>query len=203
MNKKVVIGIVAGGIALIAIACCVGVFLIGRQASRDAKELEAEFGSLLAVCEGGVADGAAAYTPGLGVHPTMGIGPGYGDTLSLETKFIPGEAQPEALGETELVLCVEKQEKILVESCEYFAMDDEKEEDVIAVIERYAYEREVTLIEAKTGEVVAQEILEGTEPAECPEEARFSDEGETQTKSGGTVSDEDVEEWVRSYAVEP
>jgi hypothetical protein len=203
MNKKVVIGIVVGGVALIAIACCVGVILIGRQASRDAKELEDEFGSLLAVCEGGVADGAAAYTPGSGVHPTMGVGPGYGDSLSLEKSIIPDEAQPETLGETELVLCVGKQEKILVESCEYFSMDDEEEEETLAVIERYAYEREVTLIEAKTGEVVAQETLKGTEPDECPEEARFSDEGETKKETGGTVSDKDVEEWVRSYAVEP
>ena len=81
-------------------------------------------------------------------------------------------------------------------------MDDEEEEGVLGVIERYAYEREVTLIEAKTGKVVAHEILKGTEPDECPEEARFS-EGETKTESGGTISDEDVGEWVRSYVIVP
>lgn len=203
MNKKVVIAIIVGVVGLLVLACCVGMFLISRQASKDAEAMKEKFGPLLTVCDGGGFDGAAAYIPGSGVHLTMGVGPGYTDSWRFDKHLVPTEAQPEALAETELVLCVKEQEKVLVESCEYFAMDDEKEEGVPAIIERYSYEREVTLIEAKTGEVVAREVLRGTEPDECPEEAKFSDEGETKTESGGSVSDEDVTEWVRSYVVVP
>jgi hypothetical protein len=203
MNKKVLIAIVVGVVALILIACCVGAILIGRQASQDVKAMEDEFGSLRAVCEGGSVDSAAVYAAGSGVHPTMGFELKYGDSLVLRESIIPEEARPEMLGETELVLYVGEQEEMLVESCEYFPMGENEDEEKLAIIERYAYEREVTLIEARTGEVVAQETLRGTEPDECPEEARFSDEGETKTEYGGTVSDEDVLEWVRSYVIVP
>jgi hypothetical protein len=203
MDKKVLIAIVVGVVALILIACCVGMFLIGQQASRDAQAMEDEFGSLIAVCKGGSVEGAAVYAPGSGVHPAMGVEPSYGDILALETDLVPEEARPETLAETELVFCVEKREEVLVESCEYFPMDEEEDEEQIAIIEQYVYEREVTLIEAKTGKVVAQEVLRGTEPDECPEEAKFSEEGETKTEHGGTVSDEDVLEWVRSYVIVP
>ena len=204
MNKKVLIISIIGAVILIgAIGCCAVLYVMGRQASRGAQALEDEFGTLLDVCGGGAVAEAAAYSPGSGVHPAMGVSPGYSEgSFSFERTLVPRDAWPETLAGTELVFCVQDQEKVLVETCEYFDVDDEDEE-TSATIERYVYEREVVLIEAKTGAVVAEEVLRGTEPDECPDEAKFSEEGEVKTESGGFVSDDDVQEWVEAYVIVP
>jgi hypothetical protein len=164
----------------------------------DINKTNQEFGPLAEVCYGGTVENAAPYSEEPGIHPAMGVGSySSGADPSPRPYVVPKKALPETLQETELVVCLGDEEEVLLDRCAY--TDDEGNK--IGILDLYGFERKVTLIEAKTGETVAQEIIEGKAPQECLDTEAFPKDKDTMERKGSHVSDDDIEEWVRPYVI--
>jgi hypothetical protein len=108
------------------------------------------------VCNGEIIDNAAEYT-NEGPHPVI-VG-NLGNFNYEETNSLPDTWLPESMDELELVACPDEEHEELLQSCQY---------EMGSTLRRYQYKREVKLVEAKTGKIVAEDILEGSVPRPCP-----------------------------------
>jgi hypothetical protein len=104
------------------------------------------------VCSEGPIPGAAPY-----LEPGMS-----NKVVALEpwSDSIPADWLPTSIAETELVLCIGPEVRVLIQVCDYIGGPP---------INRYRYEREVTLREAQTAEVVAGRTFRGSDPRACGE----------------------------------
>jgi uncharacterized repeat protein (TIGR02543 family) len=99
---------------------------------------------------------------------------------------LPIEWLPTVVEETQLVVCVEEEREIEIETCHYHNGPD---------ITRYRYSLDVELREAKTGNIVAVTTLDGTWPRDCRPTEPYS----LTRLEGSHVSLDQVQEWLGEY----
>ena len=199
MSKKtIVILIIVAIVVIIGLILGLGFCGLFSYAMGDINKTNKEFGPLGEVCYGGTVESAAPYSEEPGIHPAMGVS-SYtsGGDMSPHPYVIPKKALAKTLEETELVVCMDDEERVLIDRCTY--TDDEGNK--IGILDLYAFEREVTLIEAKTGRTVAQETIQGTAPQECLDTEAFPKGDDKMEREGAKVSNDDIEEWVRPYVI--
>ena len=133
-------------------------------------------------------DEACTYTPDEGFHPiilldSQGEPHDWSDDISTTW-------EPTALRFCELVVVVEGQEAVEIETCPYIGGPP---------ITRYQYHMAVCVYSAKTGELVVTETFIGELPAECPQTAPQ----EQTTIYGERVSFEVFQEWLADLVNPP
>jgi hypothetical protein len=197
-KKSIVILIIVAVVAIVGLVVGLGFCGLLGYAMSDINKTNKEFGSLVEVCYGGSVESAAPYSNEAGIHPAMGVS-AYtsGGDMSPNPYAIPKKALAKTLAETELVVCMGDEERVLIDRCTY--TDDAGNK--IGILDLYGFEREVTLIEAKTGQTVAQETIQGTPPQECLDTEAFPKGDDKMERQGSKVSNDDVEEWVRPYVI--
>jgi hypothetical protein len=187
--------IILGVVALVGVVCIV-IFVVAAVTTTQTQQ---EFGGLLDVCRGnGLASAPAYDAAASGTHRAMGVKKSSTGAMHIYPYAVPDEAMAETQTQTELVLCIDEAKETLIERCPY-GEDDEKA-DVTKVVERYAFEQEVTLFAAQTGAVVASETL-SSQPDECLEEEAFRTGQETIVIKAGEISDDEIEEWLRPHVI--
>jgi peptidylprolyl isomerase len=144
----VAIGVVA---VLVIVACDPGPEV-------DRQTLEA----LAPVCEGQGIEEAAAFE-GENLHPVVLLKSSGG--IHSWTDKLPIEWWPTPLNPPQLVVCVEKEDKVVIQTCDYAGGSD---------ITRYKYEVELRLVEARTGEEVDRVVFSGSDPRACKQSERQS-----------------------------
>ena len=121
---------------------------------------ESIFKSLECVCHGTGVSECANYTADESFHPIILLN-NVGDRHRWSDQ-IPEEWEPMAMRFCQLVVSIVKEDKILVETCSYLLGSS---------IERYQYQMQLRVFAAATGEVVAEHLIQGTPPEECPSSA--------------------------------
>lgn len=140
------LGLLVGGSAL----SCAGIVGFGVF-------LQQRTAALATACDGSPVSSAAAYVPGAPApivvmdHTDGGWTANYG---LLPDGFVSGDTT----AETPLVLCVEPAERAVLESCVREGAADGQ---------RTRWERRARLVVARTGEVLADQVVTGPEPADC------------------------------------
>jgi hypothetical protein len=191
--KHVILGILA-----MVVLGCIGLIVLGTFVGNEQAKLDKEFAKIINVCRGQSVTSAAAYTPNGGRNLLIAVEPDTAGDLSVYTYAIPDEMLATKANEVTLVLCLGREREVLIESCPYHNVSDQNQE-TDHVIERYAYERDLKLVVAQTGKVLAEETLQGDKPNECLEKESFK-EGDTLVKRKGTsLSNGDLREWVRQF----
>jgi hypothetical protein len=135
------------------------------------------------VCGGEGNEGAAIYNNSSGIHKVV-PSEQFGD-LWLYT-MMPYDWLPATLEETELVICVSPEKTVLIQDCQYIPMGD---------YARYQNERDISLRAARTGEVIAQIKIYGSNPPECPATLSI----QHGHGAGGDVNSGEVIRWLRSF----
>jgi len=110
------------------------------------------------VCVGEGVEDACAYTPDEGFHP-MVLLDDQGEIHTWSGNILKAKWEPTALRFCELVVIVEKQEAVVIETCQYILPGSWT---------RYQHHMEVLWFSARTGELVANETLLGELPGPCP-----------------------------------
>jgi len=110
---------------------------------------------------GGVSQ-AAVYNPSA-ISPLVMIASGGEQALNLSSELPEAWASTD-IDQTELVVCIEFEEDILLQTCEY---------DVGPDVERYQQRYTVTVYEAMTGDVLDEGPFEGALPRPCGEEEAY------------------------------
>ena len=136
------------------------------------------------VCEGVGISEAHAYVEGPGLHKVEALEP-RATAAWPWTRHLPKEWRPAALAETELVLCLQPEEKVTIEVCKYSGDRS---------MNRYQYRRQGQLRAAQTGEVIGEMVLNGTAPATCPMVT-----SDMVDKKGSHVTNDMVTSWLESY----
>ena len=192
---KTSVKIILGLVSVLLVACVAGVVLIYIQTSKT----QEQFAPLLESCRGNTVSQAAAYTDTPGNHPAMGV---MKSKLGLRiyTYIVPDEVLAASVAEAQLVLCATEAEEVLIERCPY-ATKNEKGAEATNVVERYYYQQEVKLVEAKTGRTIASETLRGKDPRECLKQETFLKGQETVKVKGQEISSRDLQEWIRPYVI--
>lgn len=193
--KKEHVTIIAG---LLSVLCCcaVGVFAV---AAWNVNQNNETYGALAEACYGNGVAAAAAYSEASGTHLAAGMRLS-GKDYSSYNYVIPDKALAKGVADAELVVCLQEEQKELLERCPYSKDDDDED---ISFVERYGYEVEVTIVEAQTGKTVAEKKLKGDEPRECEDYEEFPKGKNTLTLEGEKVSSAQVHDWARPYIIIP
>lgn len=142
-------------------------------------------------CSGRGVVAAAAYREGPGPHPVeiLHFGRRIWDPVIPATWYsrIPESWPPASVEETELVACVDPVEKYVIEICQYRGGPD---------ITRYGYRLQVTLVTARTGEIVASETFKGEPPRQCKQ---FEDSSVGKLTGNKLVDPDEVWQWLGEY----
>ncbi|MBN1312177.1 MAG: pentapeptide repeat-containing protein [Anaerolineae bacterium] len=161
------------------------------------------------VCVGEGIPEAASYKQEPGIHPTVTIG-----NLSFPE---PESWQPLSIQSTELVACIDRKQSSLIETCEYdiVSMTDAEGNritprpnasgDMKYTVERYRTEVPIRLVEAQTGNTVAEVALTGIPPEPC-RGVDFTDSwSREETRIGEVPTEHDIQNWLEPYVmgVEP
>ena len=105
-------------------------------------------------CNGQPVKGVSDYRPGPGPHPIVIL-----ENNSKSIRKVPDQWMPKSLGVVELVACVGKSEKVLIETCNY---------ESGGKIKRYQYQVTIQLIAASTGQLLKSITVQGSPPEYCP-----------------------------------
>ncbi len=125
--------------------------------------------NLKCVCVGEGVEEACAYTSDEGFHP-MVLLDDQGEIHTWSGNILKAKWEPMALRFCELVVIVEKQEAVVIETCQYIMPGSWT---------RYQYHMEVLWFSARTGELVANETLLGELPGPCPAAIDIGEHGES------------------------
>lgn len=147
---------------------------------------------LAKVCRGEIVAEAADHDLTHPFHPLL-ILDDYGNyhTWSYDAREFHWE--PMAIRHTELVACLGDQKRVKISTCGYMGIGG-------GSYDRYQYQMTIQLIEPRTGTVVAETQLLGSEPLGCPESIAA---GSHVSDTGHKVFFEDFKEWVYSYVWTP
>jgi hypothetical protein len=195
--KHVILGILA-----LVVLGCIGLIVLGAFVGNEQAKLNKEFAEIVNVCRGQSVSSAAAYTPKGGRNLLVAVEPDTAGDLSVYTYAIPDEMLATKANEVTLVLCLGREREVLIESCPYHKVKDQNGE-TDHVIERYMYERDLKLVVAQTGEVLADEKLQGSAPNECLEKESFKEGDAVVKRKGTSISNGDLREWVRQFLATP
>lgn len=191
MKRKVAIVL---GIVGVLLLVCVAIIGFGSVLSKERNEQDQEFADMMNVCRGQSVASAAVYESG-GQNSLIAFETGVSGDLTTYTYAVPDDMLATTAGEVSLVLCLGEEEEVLIESCPYYSVDDE-EQAIENVIERYVHERSAKLIVAQTGEVLADEVIQGEEPDECLDEEAFREGQDIIERRGSEISNGELREWV-------
>ncbi|MBN1219232.1 MAG: hypothetical protein JXM69_09920 [Anaerolineae bacterium] len=186
------------GILVVLLLICVGLVVFGTFAARQRDELDQEFADIMNVCRGQSVTSAATYNQNGGQNLLIAVESNVSGDLTIYTYAIPDDMLATTARDVALVLCLDAEREVMIESCPYYNVDDEDKETK-NVIERYVYERNLKLIVAQTGEVLADETLRGDEPDECLEQESFRESQNVIKRKGDSISNGDLREWVRQF----
>jgi hypothetical protein len=131
------------------------------------------------VCEGEGIEEAAEYS-GSGPHLVV-VGNMYEWTNRLPETWLP-----ESTNELELVACLDEEQEELIQTCQYGMGSSWR---------RFQYKRRIRLLEAKTGEIVAADILMGGVPPQCPSSIISGDN----QKYGSHVGYYPLQNWLSDF----
>jgi len=112
------------------------------------------------ICGGASGVSQAAVYNRLAISPLIMIASGDENALNLSSE-LPGSWGSTKIELTELVVCIELEEEILLQTCEY---------DVGSDVERYQQNYNVSVYQALTGEVLDEGIFSGAFPRKCREQ---------------------------------
>ena len=151
-------------------------------------------GALSGVCQGHGVTGAADYVDR--PEPNKIVLMDLEGRKIVWSDHLPGKWNPQTVGEAELVACVDRDEfdhqpSEQMEVCHYkpwlFGGSS-------GDITRYRHYVHVQIREARTGNVIASQVVYGSDPRECREhESQLGD------RTGGEVRDEQLKEFFRAY----
>jgi ABC-type multidrug transport system fused ATPase/permease subunit len=151
-------------------------FIVLNKSVRRLPEFDEKYWSVMQdACNGIGFEEAATYNPSASIHKVA-------STIQY-LLLMPYEWVPDSLTNTELVLCVGDKKAILIGSCEYSPS---------GTFSRYQNQRNVSLVVVHTGEVIAQKIFYGSNPASCP--YQISQSG---SNTGSDVTEKDILDWMR------
>jgi len=144
--------------------------------------MEATFQS---VCTGGTGvDEAATYVPTSGLHPAFFMYATHpsDDAPAYYTiqPYLNDKYWADSVGEIELIVCQIEIDSAVVELCRYTDGTG---------IARVRDRLQVTLVEAKTGEQVIDDVVLGRDPADCPSAKSGGSRAIHGTVRGGAVDD--------------
>jgi hypothetical protein len=200
--RVVIAGVILGGVLL-----CSGVILTGLAISNAAEAparltQEASWESLKPLkelCAGGAGNAAAAsYAPGSGPHRLVVFRSNIAGSTDLSAFYIRTEDYPEAwraavVEDAALVACVSANSYI-VEECAYTL-----EGNQAATLQRVQLAATINLYAARTGALVGQTELIGSEPRACQDTEQFSGGLLTATVTGEAVPPEAIAEWLSEF----
>jgi hypothetical protein len=153
---------------------------------------QSEFAPLVDVCQNRWVGAAAAYSPTPGTHPAVGIKHTSG-RWQPDPYLLPRSVVAGSLAETQLVVCLGRVEEIFIESCPYGNPQPTHR------LDRYYLKQEVSVIEAKTGRILAVETFTGKSPRYCQETERFSEDEKTVKLIGTAISESEVQRWYMAH----
>lgn len=153
------------------------------------------------ICQGTPLPEAPSYAQASGAHSlvVLELG-GDGDYrygfIDPDSYSLPDGWHADYVEDLELVVCVDKEEDELVETCEYTLVDSG---DTVT-LSRYAKYVTFRLLEAQTGREIAADTLVGM-PRECQDTEEFLEETPGGSMYGQVY--EELEDWLRSYVEIP
>lgn len=200
--RLIIAAAILGGVLLCSTLILGGLALEGAAEAPAKATQQASFDSvkpLKELCAGGAGNPAAAnYTPGAGPHRLVVFRSNIAGSTDLSTFYNRTEDYPEAwraavLEEAALVACVHAGSYI-VEQCAYTLQDNQA-----ATLQRVQLAATINVYAARTGELVGQTELPGTEPRACLDTEQFVGGLLTATVTGEAVTPEAIAEWLREY----
>jgi hypothetical protein len=116
------------------------------------------YSNLAPVCLGERVSVAAPYVKDSRVHPLVLLN--QDGSVHAQSANLPPVWWPPLTGYTQLVACVSSETDVLIQTCSYEGGGKAR---------RYVKEVVVQIIEAYTGNLVAEVVVRGTEPRKCPQ----------------------------------
>ncbi len=147
-------------------------------------ELTPLYHSVSQVCNGTAVENAAGYTEESGLHPIVLLSTLGG--LHEWSYGLPVEWEPNSVSEVELVACVENEEAIIIETCQYSGGPP---------VDRFIYEVVIYLMDAKTGETIGIQAISGDSPREC----KFTERQDLTKVYGSHVELNTVTDWISLF----
>jgi hypothetical protein len=163
---------------------CVAVFIAGGCGGSDSKSAFDPLALAPVASNHGVPE-AAPYDPNQpGPHNAVLLASS--GTTHVWSELLPDDWAATSLSDTELVVLVSPSREVVIQSCAY---------NIGPNIERYRFEVDVVLCEARTGAAVASSTLQGSIPESCPMTAPMS---QTRTQ-GSFVQYTQLEAWLQTF----
>lgn len=147
------------------------------------------------VCVGGTADGVAEYPGNTSYHPIVAFNmSGSVNSYAPDNRFMHLGWEPMARRHAQLVVCSDSGWKV-VQRCpgEWYLVENKRRID----LRRVRAWGHIRVIEASTGNVVADIHLEGPDPPACPYRSSTSDE--TGAMYGAAVPFDQIREAIQPY----
>lgn len=193
---------IIGGVLLCSTLILGGLALQGASEAPAQATQQASFDSvkpLKELCAGGAGHAAAAsYTPGSGPHRLVVFRSNIAGSTDLSTYYIrtedlPADWRAAQLEEAALVACVGASTYV-VEQCDYTLQDNQA-----ATLRRVQLAATIYLYAARTGKLVGQTELIGSEPRACQDTEQFVGGLLTATVTGEAVPPDAIAEWMREF----
>ena len=146
-------------------------------------DMEAAQNVVLGLCAGGAAAEAPAYNAVSGLHPILLIND-TGGRHAWDRQMGQWGAGAN-LASAQLVACLSPEQSVEIQTCSYYGPS----------IVRYAYQIDVRLIAAQSGQVIATTALRGNDPRECRNQEPYN----LVRLDGSRVSFDQLRTWLQPY----
>ncbi len=134
-------------------------------------------------CSGQGNPNAAKYIPGPGKH--LRVADFAQPNPPVSYIWVERASWPSSVNETQLVVCIGEEYSIHMANCGYTAGTNK---------ERLWWGRDVRLVEAQTGKLVAEATVKGDDPGMCPDSVARGDESPIY---GSHVYSKEIEAWLQ------
>lgn len=195
--------VILGGVLLCSAIILGGLAVQGATEAPAKATEQASFDSvkpLKELCTGDAAGltNAAEYVPGSGANRLVVFRSNLAGSTDLSAYYIRTEDYPEAwraaeLEQAALVACVSANSYV-VEECAY-TLEDNKP----ATLQRIQLTALVNVYAARTGQLVAQDELLGSEPRACQDQEQFMGDLLVLTVTGEAVTSQAIANWLQPF----
>ncbi len=176
------------GIVLLCTVCGVGAYLQNKKTQQT-------YGALTAACNGQAVPGARAYTPGAGIHRTVGAEMS-GGTWSITNSRIPNAQMPEGVSDAEVVACFGVETQTVLGTCEvYRTRYGARVPGTTRTFSRSQKYLPVRLVAAATGQTITTGSVAGPVPTAC--NSSFGNPTSS-TFAGSSVGSSQLGPWLTS-----
>jgi hypothetical protein len=162
---------------LVTIFLAVSFLILNSSVQRLPTFDENYWSAIQAACNGKGSNESAVYQPGAGTHKVV--------SSTRYLYFLPFEWLPTSLINTELVLCLDDQQSVTIDTCEYTGNQ---------TFTRIQSTRKASLVALRTGAVLATTTFFGGLPADCPYQISGS-----RSDTGPDVEEGTIVDWMRPY----